>query len=298
MLRNAYAMLTDRPLERVNQEDYALVRALGDPDAPAAEVFIVADGFGSVRGAIHPEQLVVMEVANWLTEAYDKRPELVLSDLPFFVSMAIRSASRSLGAYKLGGEESAKAMGGTSPVAGYGLSMTCLVIRGDDAYVAHTGATRLYRIRSGKILQITWDQTEAAEKLASGLITEELYHADPGHLQLTGGIGLSAAPPIEERVLKIARGDLFVMVTDGIHDYLTLDGIRQVVLNAGDCVPACQNLISLAQEVGSQDDMAAIVIQPGVEGVGAAVPIVTIQEGVGAGDDVPGDTGPVNGVTS
>ena len=245
---NAFGITSDLGNERERQEDYAYSQTFPD----GAQLFLIADGCGSVEGFAQPERIVVHSICNELVDAFRRGPDLVTANWPFFVEECILHANRILGAFKCGSEK----------YAGFSCSLTCVLVHDKSAYVFHTGNTRLYLLRKGRIVQVTHDQTKAAERLYSGKMTEEQYHNDPESIVVTGGLSTAADPEIEKRELGIRAGDIYVMTTRGVHYRLKIEGIQSLVLQSDDCERAAWTLVAAAIESGSQNNATAMVIVP------------------------------------
>ena len=74
----------------------------------------------------------------------------------------MNDANRILGAFQMGNEEL---------FSGYSASVTCCLFLPDRKIaIGHSGNTRLYIIRNGKVNLITHDHTQAYELLQEGKI--------------------------------------------------------------------------------------------------------------------------------
>lgn len=239
---------------REHMEDYMWTENIpGDPEhgIPDINIFLIADGNGCHPGCLQAEQIVCPRIIEFLQYCIDENIDNFVKDPCFFMKLAIISSNQMLGGFKLGNEEK---------YAGYGVSLTISMVIADRIYMAHTGNTRLYIIRKGKLIQLTKDQTKGQQLVDEGKISEDLYYAHSDSRVITGGIGFIADPVIQTSNRKIAENDIFIMTTDGVHMWITKAGIRELVLSAQNCPSAADNIINAAADVlHSEDDMACII---------------------------------------
>ncbi len=144
-----------------------------------------------------------------------------------------------------------------------GMSTTCsaMLIRGRFAYAAHVGDSRLYRIRSGSVLQITEDHTLINYKLKHGLISAEEAARAGGKNVITRAVGHKDYVQVDTTDVDIAPGDRFLMCTDGLHNYLRDNPeIRELVEGDG-LEETVQAAIALANQRGGKDNITAVLVE-------------------------------------
>ncbi len=244
---------TDIGFERENQEDYVQYREVDN-----GILAVIADGTGSVKEHIQPAIMATMSIIHEFTDIYEEQPDLFLNNAEFFLKRALINSNNLLGTLKIGKNEEI--------YSGYAASLTAVFLTEDDKgerkiYAAHSGNTRLYILRGGRLIQLTEDQTKAQNMLLEGTIDEETYYVHPGRLQLTGGIGLYANPDIQSMTGKFRKDDIIVMTTDGIHYAIKQEIMAKLILESEDSINATHNLINTAKNVLKYpDNMSAIVI--------------------------------------
>ena len=124
----------------------------------------------------------------------------------------------------------------------------------------HIGNTRAY-IKQGRYLkQITSDHTtynwlvssgqhEAAEKYNKSEITNCFGGKNP---VLLSKLYISA----------VQEFSLALLTSDGIHEYVDLDTLEDIVSREGTIEEKCEEMIRTAVEAGSEDDLTAVIICP------------------------------------
>ncbi|RYY97280.1 MAG: serine/threonine-protein phosphatase, partial [Comamonadaceae bacterium] len=128
----------------------------------------------------------------------------------------------------------------------YGLTtLTALVLRGQSFTLAHVGDTRAYLLRQGQIEQLTEDHVMGG--------------ADFSH-RLTRAVGLEDRVAVDYRQGEVLPGDVFVLLSDGVHNEVSA---RQILQWAGDggAQPLAERLADAASRQGSRDNLTALVVR-------------------------------------
>lgn len=123
------------------------------------------------------------------------------------------------------------------------------------------GNTRVYLLQSGKYLkQLTSDDTTLNYLLATGQLTAEDAENFSRKNEITACFGGG-----DSRLLNIKCTPLdslaspFIMTSDGIHDYLSVDQMEDIIAEHGLSFKACEALVSSARNCGSFDDVSVIL---------------------------------------
>lgn len=247
-----YGGISNFGYQREINEDYIGLIELDDDTLFA----IVADGAGSGRSEYQPAALIVQEIQNSVKRIFEANKELFLSETSLFLSEAINNANRVIGAFKLGNEEI---------YGGFAASVTCCIItRNGRITFAHAGNTRLYLIRTindnGVIKQLTTDHSELQKRVNAGEISEDEYYTHPDRLKLYSGIGFVTEPEIQVFTGKIKKNDILLITSDGIHNAIRKQAIRDIVCSSDNCKLAAEALVNTAVELKYVDNMSSIVI--------------------------------------
>lgn len=248
----AFDGMSDIGLKKEIQEDVIYHRTYGKE----IELFIIADGVGTVNEEMSPGTIACAEVADYLKRVYEYDEEVFTENFEFFLQMAMYSANRVLGTFHLIDDEAYK---------GFGTSMTACIVHKNMLYFAHSGNTRLHLIRVNKegapvINQLTVDHTEGFEKLARREITEEMYLKGIEKLQLTSGLGVFPDPEIQTSFTRFSKNNIIVMTTDGVHYPLWQTVLLELVLAAENTSSACRALIDAAKIQKYPDNMSSMVV--------------------------------------
>lgn len=210
-----YALKTHPGLVRPLNED-----ALGAD--PEAGLFVLADGLGGYNAG---EVASTMAVSSLLTrlagefaaanaEGRSFDPDQVLDAALLKVNADIYAAALNSAAFE-------------------GMATTVVVawLLGDRLWVAHTGDSRLYRLRDGELAQITRDHSFSQELLDAGMVSEEEARLLPAKNLVTRALGASADIEPEVHVYDLRAGDVLLLCSDGLTDMMR-DGEIERVLQA------------------------------------------------------------------
>lgn len=134
----------------------------------------------------------------------------------------------------------------TSGGPGRATTLSALALRHRHYAVAHLGDSRVYLLREGALTPLTRDH--------------RLPHADIGSV-ITRACGLDDSVNVDTGSGDLTVGDVFALVTDGIHEVLDDASLRAVL---GSDLPAEQladTLTESALVAGSQDNASAVVVR-------------------------------------
>lgn len=122
------------------------------------------------------------------------------------------------------------------------------------------GNTRVYLFQSRKYLkQLTTDDTTLNYLLATGQLSPEDADAFERKNEITACFGGGSADLFKAKVTYIEPLAAPIMITsDGIHDYLSVDEMEDIIEQNGLTETSCNELIKVARRNGSLDDVSII----------------------------------------
>lgn len=127
----------------------------------------------------------------------------------------------------------------------YVATFSALIIKSTTAHMLHVGDSRIYRLRDGNIEQITTDHRI--------WITQEKNY-------LSRAIGVELHLDLDYKTVDLEVDDVFVMTTDGIHDYVSDKQIKDVVSQSAHLNVLADQLVSFALAQGSHDNVTCQII--------------------------------------
>ncbi|MFN7509252.1 MAG: Stp1/IreP family PP2C-type Ser/Thr phosphatase [Betaproteobacteria bacterium] len=240
-----------------------LVRPLNEDAVgadPGVGLFLLADGLGGYNAGETASTMAVSTLLSDLTaalrraqtEGFDFDPRRVLHDALVEMNQAIYRAALNSAAFQ-----------------GMATPIVVAWFLGERLWVAHTGDSRLYRLRGGELAQITRDHSFSQELLDAGMVTEEEARLLPAKNLVTRALGAGAEVEPEVHEYDVAEGDVLLLCSDGLTEMV---GSHEMagLLNAcqPDLAEAARRLIDMANEAGGRDNISVVLVRvlPSVAG--------------------------------
>ena len=140
-------------------------------------------------------------------------------------------------------------------------TLSGFALSGEKACLFSIGNTRVYSLRSGKYLKLlTNDDTTLNYLLATGSISAEDAATFERKNEITACFG-GGSP----HLFKIKCRELstpfspFMITSDGIHDYISVDVMENILAENGVSAATCKVMISAARAAGSKDDVSIVL---------------------------------------
>jgi protein phosphatase len=245
-----YASMTDVGVRRSHNQDSCAAL----PAADAAQwlqrghLFAVADGMGAHA---------VGELASKI--AVDNIPHIYFKHAQDGPAAALRKALTETNTviYSRGQQN--------PEFKGMGTTGTVLLLRPDGAWIGHVGDSRAYRIRGGRIEQLSFDHSLVWELARRQGVKPETLQGIPSNV-IVRSLGPEPLVQVDiEGPHQIETGDIYVLCSDGLSGPVSDREIGAVV-SALSPKEACRFLIDLANLQGGPDNITVIVARVVGEG--------------------------------
>ena len=242
---------TDIGLKRKNNEDTYLVVTKGQNVKDYGMLFAVADGMGG-----HAYGEVASKMACEGLAEYFNKEQSPSNGLDFHharLHHLIRTMLRS-------NNQILRESGKNQTFKGMGTTLSVLVLLKGKALIAHVGDSRIYRLRQGRLEQLTVDHTMAQFLMEEGEIKPEEAVKHPARHVLTQVMG-AEIEEIDTRVETLAPGDLFLLCSDGMYDMVTDDDMLKILIAPSSAQVVCDQLLDAAIENGGKDNVTIIAVK-------------------------------------
>jgi len=125
--------------------------------------------------------------------------------------------------------------------------------------IGHVGDSRCYRVRDGKISQLTNDHSLVSEvaEIAPWLSEEEVREL-PTNV-ITRALGMAPDVVVDLLTTTTKVGDVYLLCSDGLNGMVSDDEILATVLAGKSLEDVCQALVSRANAGGGVDNTTVIV---------------------------------------
>lgn len=227
---------TDIGQKRTNNQDSILVNAeLG--------LFAVADGMGGHSGGEVASSMAI----KTLEHTFANRDGAL--DTPDLLERAIIECNNVI--Y----DQSQK----NPQLRGMGTTLTAGFVDNDVLHIGQVGDSRLYLYRDHNLFQLTEDHSQVYELLKAGLINEGSMESFQKNI-ITRSVGYERDVKVDLFQRQIAKGDKYLICSDGLSGMVSDDQIAQILLNF-DVDTAVRNLVALANVQGGEDNVSVIVFE-------------------------------------
>jgi PPM family protein phosphatase len=214
---------------RSNNEDSVAL----DNDVALA---VLADGMGGYNAGEVASNMATSfirtELGRWLREAQAQASD---GEVRRAMDICVDNANRAI----------FNAANSNPQYAGMGTTLVLALVRENRLLVGHVGDSRAYRLRSGRLQQITPEQ--AAFSANKNLVTR--------------AVGVEDTVLLETHQHDIQPGDIYLMCSDGLSDMLDDASIAQVLQGQDSLAAACQALIDAANDAGGKDNISVVLVR-------------------------------------
>ncbi len=203
---------------------------------------LVADGMGGHQAGEVASHLVVETVKKRL---YGRSSH----DMKRLLRRAVDEANRRVHA-EATADEQRQGMGATVVLARF--TPRRLV-------VAHVGDSRLYRLRDGRLKQLTRDHSLVQELVDGGMLSAEEARHSPHRNVITRAVGYQATVSVEVASHGSRRGDRVLLCSDGLSDLVEEERLAACLGRTAPPQTVARALTELANQAGGKDNIAVLV---------------------------------------
>src|SRR6266545_4324726 len=161
-------------------------------------LFAVADGMGGAQAGEVASRLAAAAFREF-HEADERDPEER-------VAAIIQEANRRI-------YERARS---DAQASGMGTTITAALVSGGSVAIGHVGDSRAYRLRGGKLEQLTEDHSLVADLVRSGRLTPQEADAHPQRSVITRALGTDLEVDVDTFTVEAEANDVFVLCSDGL----------------------------------------------------------------------------------
>lgn len=233
--------ITDIGKRRSMNED--CVYASDQPVGNLPNLLIVADGMGGHNAGELASRFTVESIVDYIGKAAEDRPIPLLS-------YAIHHANENV-------IEKAKT---DKSLEGMGTTVVAATIQGSYLYVANVGDSRLYLIDKN-ITQITRDHSLVEEMIRVGELKREEARTHPDRNVITRAIGVKEPVRIDFFDMKLEKGDIILLCSDGLTNMVEDRDILKIVKKSGSLKEAAGRLVTEANKNGGKDNISVVLAE-------------------------------------
>jgi protein phosphatase len=237
-------------MKRVQNEDsYLINEDMG--------LYAVADGMGGHLGGEFASKLAVKTVEEVIQKFQNDTDATQIkgvnsdgTDLGDQLKHAIQEASRRIHRQALYDDN----------LRGMGTTVVVTLVNPKSLYIANVGDSRAYRIRNGKIKQLTEDHSLVSEQVKAGVLSASDARSHRLKNIITRSVGYQEDVEIDIAIHEVEVGDHYLMCSDGLSNLVDDREIEKIV-SEHDVREACEKLIQSANSRGGDDNITVLLIQ-------------------------------------
>lgn len=142
-----------------------------------------------------------------------------------------------------------------------GTTLSIGMLKDGIIHVAHVGDTRIYHLRGLGLNTLTRDQTEIAELMRKGVLTENQAKRYPRRNVLLSALNPEGKYEIHFKQAKLEIGDRILFTTDGVHQRVKRGGILQSSMEHADIAEFISDIEHRTAKADPSDNFSAIGMQ-------------------------------------
>lgn len=236
---------TDPGRARENNED-----ALAVDDG--TQLCVLADGMGGYNAGEIASGMatafIKSEMARWLSEAGNHAK---IKEIRRALEICVDNANRSI----------FNASDSNPQYSGMGTTLVVGVFHGAHLILGHIGDSRCYRLRNGKLAQITKDHSLLQEQIDAGLITQEQAASSSIKNLVTRALGVEDTVMLELNEHEVEPGDWYLMCSDGLSDMVDDAEIASILGDVISIENKADGLVAAANDHGGKDNISVLLVQ-------------------------------------
>ncbi|MGB7988658.1 MAG: Stp1/IreP family PP2C-type Ser/Thr phosphatase [Candidatus Methylophosphatis roskildensis] len=146
--------------------------------------------------------------------------------------------------------------------AGMGTTLVVARFYDNSVTLVHIGDSRAYRIREGRLEQLTKDHSLLQEQIDSGMITLDEARLSQNRNLVTRALGVDPMVQAEIRDYDTLPGDIYLLCSDGLNDMVDDVEITETLSSlAHDPEQAATTLIQKANDHGGRDNVSVVLVK-------------------------------------
>jgi serine/threonine protein phosphatase PrpC len=222
----------------------------------ALGLVVLADGMGGHRGGEVASSLAVDVIISTIQQQLsqttykktDSKSEFTLESI--YLRDAVSSANKQV-------FEKAET---SSEQKGMGTTIVALLFHNGTLSLVHIGDSRCYRLRGGKIEQITKDHSLLQELVDRGFYTSEEAQKSVKKNLVTRALGIDQDVKVDLLEDIVLKKDIYLLCSDGLTDLINDADIYLTINKFSDNLEkAAVQLITMANQKGGKDNISVML---------------------------------------
>jgi protein phosphatase len=216
---------------------------------------IVADGMGGHASGEVASRLAVETIVGHF-QTTENEQELTW---PYKVDRGQRfHTNRLVNAIKLANLKIYEEADRNSECRGMGTTVVTTVFADGALLIGHVGDSRLYRLRGGKLEQMTQDHSLLNDYVKMKRLSPGEIASFPHKNVIVRALGMKPSIEVDVIVDQPRLGDLYLLCTDGLSGMVSDEELAGLAAGETDLDKLCERLIAAANAHGGLDNITVV----------------------------------------
>lgn len=141
-----------------------------------------------------------------------------------------------------------------------GSTIVSLYVHGSVGVCIWAGDSRLYRLRNGRLDQLSRDHSHVEEMVRMGMLTQDQAQNHPNSNVITRAVGIEHDLALDINVFSTQIGDTFLLCSDGLYNAVDASEI-EASLRHSEIHFCAKELIAKALENNASDNVSVVVVR-------------------------------------
>lgn len=225
MLKVNIGAFSDKGIKEENEDSYGVILAEEPQLTHKGVAVVIADG---MSGSDAGKEASDCCVSSFLNDYYSTPESWSVKTAGQKILSATNSWLYSQGQQRFGS------------VKGMVSTLSILVCKSTSGHIFHIGDSRIYRVRRGDLELMTRDHRIQ-------VTTEKSY--------LNRAMGIEPRLDVDYKSFPLEQGDIFIMTTDGVHDFISEKKLKNIVQGEGNLNRRAKEIVQLAIDNKSDDNL-------------------------------------------
>jgi protein phosphatase len=144
---------------------------------------------------------------------------------------------------------------------GMGTTIVALFAVEDSVYLAHVGDSRIYRLRDGRLEQLTEDHSLLNVYIKMKRLTSDEIANFPHKNVIVRALGMKDTVKVDTRLEQPRAGDLYLLCSDGLSGPVSDTDMLDILDGTRKLQDATARLIAKANDNGGPDNVTVVLVR-------------------------------------
>ncbi len=217
---------------------------------------IVADGMGGHAAGEVASRLAVETISKYYADTEIQEP----LTWPYKVDREHRAdTNRMVTAVKLANRKILEEAKREEKARGMGTTVDAIYFLDDSVIIGHVGDSRVYRMRNGRLTQLTEDHSLVNDYVKMKRVKAKDAEKMPHQNIIVRALGMKDAVLVDIVCESPEIGDCYLLCSDGLSGMLSDEQIAHVMKSHPDLDQAVDQLIDAANDEGGKDNITVVL---------------------------------------